>query len=230
MQGSEPDAWNRAGSISSSPGELSRGDLPTPQGCPTPPLPNPSTSSAGTPEHQLQPPRPQQPPRSPQSSAPVDWRPSPPTSPQGASTYIRDHSEAPEPKSALGCRVIFLPRLTRHTGLRHGRQERSPAASRRPAARVRRGSSTRDGSAQHRRGRLACTPLSGRYHLLQRHLLPHPPPPPARREAASPGGTEDKAAGRQPSALTPPRPRGAVRTLGGSHSKAGDKSPPSTQR
>lgn len=95
VQGSEPDAWNRAGSISSSPGELSRGDLPTPRGCPTPPLPRPSTSSAGTPEHQLQPPRPQQPPRSPQSSAPVPWRPSPPTSPRGASTYIRDHSEAP---------------------------------------------------------------------------------------------------------------------------------------
>lgn len=124
-----------------------------------------------------------------------------------------------------------LPRLKRHMRLRHRQQERSQAAIRRPPARVRPGSSTQDGSAQRRRGHLTCAPLSGRCHLLQRHL-PAPPTtgPPALREAASPGGTEDKAAGQrlscsqaggQPSALTPPRPLGGVRTLGGSHSKAG---------
>lgn len=89
-----------------------------------------------------------------------------------------------------------LPRLKHHTCLRHRQQERSQAAIRRPTARVRPGSSTRDGSAQHRRGHLTCTPLSGWYHLLQRHLPTRPTTgPPALREGASPGGMEDKAAG-----------------------------------
>lgn len=124
--------------------------------------------------------------------------------------------------------------------LRHRRQEREPAATTSPAETWLQHT---DSSAQHRRGHLTCAPLSGRYHLLQRHL-PAPrrtgrvtPPttgPPALQEAASPGGPEDKVAGQrfscsragqQPSALIPPRCLRGVRTLGGSHGKAGKPGP-----
>ena len=100
--------------------------------------------------------------------------------------------------------VSFLTDDILSEAMTHSQQKRGQASVCRPPARLRPGSSTPDGSAQHRRSHVTCAPLS----LVS--STPEAPPYPtadgpchsiqhraALREAASPGGTEDKVAGQR---------------------------------
>lgn len=145
-----------------------QGDLPAQWGGPTPPLPSPSTSSTGTPSINSSPPGPNSPHGAPRALPPCPGIPAHPLHLEG----LRLTSETTVRPCDLSQHWLqsHLPRLKRHTRLRHSQQERGQASICRQPARLRPGSSTPDSSAQHRHSHLTCAPLSARHHLLQRHL------------------------------------------------------------